>query len=80
MGIIYLCFGGASADHPIHKVSPGFAVIMWLLWGAGVLVGTFDAPFTAMCDDAANGYISIWIGFIASSTYLYTSFDVCAGA
>lgn len=76
LGLVY-CFLGHNKDHCIHKVSPVFAALLFLLWLAGVVVGTFDQPFTSMCDETANGYISLWLGFLAASTFLYTSFSLC---
>jgi len=63
------CAGAAKTANPV------FAILLVLLWLAGVGVLTIAKPFPQPCTSlkghsAANGYFGAWIALIASWTYL----------
>ena len=62
----------------IRDAHPAVAILMALLWTAGVAVITFKAPFTNACvtmqgssyvGSSANGYFATWISFAAAWRY-----------
>jgi hypothetical protein len=49
------------------------AVILFLTWGIGTGVCTFDIPFAAAAgENAANGYYSTWVCFCAAVMFIMT--------
>merc|ERR1712216_582773 len=62
-----------AAQGMANSANPFVAVLLFLLWGAGVGVCTFGAPFYgsgAVTGNRANGYFATWISFIASTMYM----------
>jgi len=55
------------------------ALLLLLLWTAGVGVLTFNSPFTSLCSHA-NGYCGSWICFISSFYWCYSAFPQLRGA
>jgi len=49
------------------------AAVLFILWGIGTGVCTFDIPFvSAVGENAANGYYSTWVAFITSTMFFMT--------
>jgi len=62
-----------AAQGMANSANPFVAVLLFLLWGAGVGVCTFGIPFYgagAMTGNRANGYFATWISFITSTMYM----------
>lgn len=56
-----------AATRPCHdKISPAFAVVLFVWWLFGVGAGTFEDPFK----QTDNGYFAEWIAFFASMYYM----------
>ena len=80
MTILMLC---GSTKGIADQATPFVAVLLFLLWAAGVAILTFKAPFTSACSyghyygsvgSSANGYFASWVCFIAACMYLYATF------
>ena len=63
-----------AAKGMAQTATPFVAVFLFIIWLAGVIWCTFDAPFMSACHSGAtggaNGYFGTWIAFIASAMYM----------
>jgi len=83
--IMMLCGKSVRDAHPV------VAILMLILWSAGMGVLTFVAPFKSACSatvvinsssaigSSANGYIATWICFLASIGYVSVSVQKARG-
>ncbi|KAG5177323.1 hypothetical protein JKP88DRAFT_226625 [Tribonema minus] len=74
LGITSLLIGlrVVSKEDMLEGKHKFLATFLFLWWGVGAAVGTFDGPFTVV----SNGYFSAWAGFLFATQYAYASSDV----
>ncbi|KAG5185433.1 hypothetical protein JKP88DRAFT_236875 [Tribonema minus] len=56
----------------VDKMHKFISLFLFVWWGVGAAVGTFNGPFT----DVGNGYFAAWAAFLFSTQYAYSASQI----
>jgi hypothetical protein len=61
-----------TSERVVARIQPILSLLLLSWWAVGACVLTFDAPYDD-CNNAPNGYFSVWAGFVSACFFCYQS-------